>query len=597
MSRKHRSATKRIIYASPLLFAAACALLVLIIGVFAVKNVQREKQMLTTVLTQEGAAILGFVSSSARSVLRSAVMRGVDDAADWRQLLQQVIENGSEHPRIAALYIVDDGGLVFAHSEPGQIGAVVPAAARRFFDTAQANQARMVWQIVDEVDGQALFQAAVRLAPVFPMAHDMGRGRMGRMHERLSTAEQERLLAALGRQDLIVVAELHMDEFSAAIRKQFIQIGILSLVLLLVGAGGILSLMTLQGLRGSHLRLTRMREFTEVLVASLPVGIVATGPDDRVRTCNESASSMLDLQQKQVVERPLSEVLPDRLRGLDILSPESRSHREVTLPAKDGTERSLHITRLALKDPARLHAGTVLLIQDLSQIKKLESELERAERDAAVGRMAAGVAHEIRNPLSSIKGLALLLKGRLQEDRSGKEALDLLVAEVERLNRSIGELLDYARPAQLQLEMVEIDEVVRKAVTLLGSDALTGGIAIDENYGCAGIQLNLDGDKLIQVILNLGLNAMQAMPDGGRVRVTTGRKENLVTITIADDGAGIEPAVLARVFDPYFTTKQNGTGLGLAMSKKIIDDHRGRLSLSSTPGEGTAVIIELPCTG
>jgi two-component system sensor histidine kinase HydH len=596
---KHRG-PKGIIYASPLLFASACVLLAVIIGVFAVNNVQREKQLMTAALSQEGQAILNLVAASTRASLRRSLMRGELDEQLWQQTIRQVIESGSDHPGIVALYLVTAAGDIVVHSDQARDHTIVADEMIAFLGRHDARQEP--FRIVTGDDGREVFQLALPFAvftnnQMMPHPRQMGRGRQGRSLDRLAAPDLQRLLDRIGHREYFWVAELGLETFHQAVRQQFVQVGVLSLVLLLVGIGGILSLMTLQGLRVSQVRLTRMREFTDLLVSSLPVGLIATGPDGRVRTCNASACSMLRLEEKHVLGKPSVTVLPERFQ--DLLSPgpfmTEKTRWEVTLPERAGGATSLHVVRLSLEDPDRGQAGMLLLIQDLSQIRALESELARVERDAAIGKMAAGVAHEIRNPLSSIKGLAILLQGRLHQDAIGRETVDLLVAEVERLNRSIGELLDYARPTQLQIAPVEIDSVVAKAVALLRSDALAAGIEIQEHYRSGGRQLAADQDRLIQVVLNLGLNAIQAMERGGVLTVATDREGDRLKISIIDNGPGIAPELLATVFDPYVTTKPEGTGLGLALSKKIIDDHRGRLTLDSTLGQGTTAVIELPC--
>jgi two-component system sensor histidine kinase HydH len=237
----------------------------------------------------------------------------------------------------------------------------------------------------------------------------------------------------------------------------------------------------------------------------------------------------------------------------------------------------------------------MLLIQDLSNVRDLENQLQRAERDAAVGKMAAGVAHELRNPLSSIKGLALLLKSKFNlDDESAQQTADLLVDEVERLNRSISELLDYARPAKLERSPLIIDDLLSRAVMLVRSDAEAGNVGVIEDYRCGTSTVNGDEDKLTQVVLNLCLNSIQAMKDGGTLSLSSSLLDEWVSIEIRDTGSGISAEIRQRIFEPYFTTKEDGTGLGLAMSAKIIEDHRGQMEVFSGSGKGTTVTVRLP---
>ena len=230
------------------------------------------------------------------------------------------------------------------------------------------------------------------------------------------------------------------------------------------------------------------------------------------------------------------------------------------------------------------------------RLGRIEKELQRSERLAALGKVAAGVAHELRNPLSSIKGLAILLQSKFngEKGKGGVEAADLLVQEVERLNRSIGELLDYAKPAKLNKISVDVNAVVDKTVLLVNMDLEDRDIALDLHLADALPEMEGDEDKLNQVFLNLLLNGIQAMDDGGRLTVSSKQMGRNVLVVVEDTGTGVSHENLQKIFDPYFTTKRDGTGLGLAMSAKIIEEHGGEIILTSRQGEGTRVEVILP---
>jgi len=604
MAKKERLKSRRIVYASPLIFGAACVLLTVIISVFAVNNFQREKKLMGVALTQEGKAILSLVSSGSRDVLRRGLMRGEISRKNWLQAVQQVVENSSEHSGIISLYLVDKQGTILAHGDPSRIGESVSPETILFLDAIKPGSRREASRIAgqEERDNQ-LFQIARSFQPLGirdgqpPHMRDMARGRMGWMSpDQRMAPEQGGIAEETTRQSLFLVAELDLNDFSTIVSKQLIQLVILSVILLLVGIGGILSLLMLQGLRITQSRLKKMGEFTDVLISSLPVGLIAISYNGHIRTCNHSARIMFGLESDNVEGLEFEAVIPQHI--LSLLSLEKQDTLpalfEIKLPEESGDGRSLHVTIIDIEDTDQRHSGKMLLLQDLSQLKKLEMQLQRTERDAAIGRMAGGVAHELRNPLSSIKGLTLLLKSRFTSDSSDGKAADLLIEEVERLDRSIGELLDYARPANLDVQALPIDDLVKKAVTLIRADADSLGIAIDEKYHCAETSVTADPDKMIQVILNLCLNSLQAMENGGRLAVTTAQLQDAVTIEIRDSGSGIAEEIMPKIFDPYFTSKSGGTGLGLAISAKIMQDHNGTISLSSQADQGTTVIVTIP---
>jgi two-component system sensor histidine kinase HydH len=240
--------------------------------------------------------------------------------------------------------------------------------------------------------------------------------------------------------------------------------------------------------------------------------------------------------------------------------------------------------------------GRVLLISDVTEIRSLEQRMRENERLAAVGRMAGGVAHEVRNPLSSIKGLALLLKNKFPVGSQEQATAELLIQETERMNRTITEMLSFTRPSVLNLERIDLAALVETNVTLIRTEATENQIALRLELAPDLKPITGDSDRLQQVLMNVFINAMQAMEEGGELAISLNNQEEagLVELKVHDTGPGIEPELLSQVFYPYFTTKQAGTGLGLAISQKIIADHGGSIEMESESGSGTTVIIQLP---
>lgn len=398
----------------------------------------------------------------------------------------------------------------------------------------------------------------------------------------------------------LYLVQLDFDPFDSPLKRQLLQIVILLVLIVLVLIGGVLSFLTLKGLKGSQLRLGKMRAFNDILVSSLPIGLIATDSSGSVQVCNSSATEFVNCRPESVLGRLPEKCLPEQLARMfsgdkagDNFEQTDRQV-EIFLEQEKGQGKSLQLASVVVHGEGEEFAGEVLLIRDMTKVKHLEKELQRNERLAALGKMAAGVAHELRNPLSSIKGLTLLLKSKFSTPSSGAETADILVKEVERLNRSISELLDYARPEQLKREQVSLTEIIEKTVSLVRLDAESYDIDIELQMEETTERLLIDKDKMKQVFLNLFLNAIQAMELGGKLMVTVKNVNGAVRIIVRDNGVGIETQNLARVFDPYFTTKNNGTGLGLAMSAKIVEEHDGRIELSSVPGEFTEVHVTLP---
>jgi two-component system sensor histidine kinase HydH len=588
-----------IFYASPLIFLAACGLLALIIGVFAVNNYQREKRLNELILKQEATAILNLVAAGTRSALRRGLMRGELDADNWIDLFSQSIENSAEHPGLLGLYLVDQNGVIRIHSDPQLIGSRVDEPTLQLLHQQKDNRQRKISAILQQPEREeAVFLMATAFLPAAVMdgPQPLNRGRMGGMRREPSgVPEQFEKMRALAAGPLTLVVELSLEGYQQAVQKQILQIALLSLILLLVGGGGLLSLVLIQNYKGSQRRLKNIHSFTDTLVASLPLGLIAITEEGRIRTCNRSAAQMLNLEADASLGLELAEVLDRKILDNLKLHQQEIIHRwETETTIESGKEKHLLFTRVKIDNDDERPGGFMLLVQDLSQIRDLEDQLQRAERDAAVGRMAAGVAHELRNPLSSVKGLTLLLKSRFKDDLSTQQTADLMVEQVERLDRSISELLDYAQPGLITKKTLQVDELLAKAVMLVRTDTETHCITVEEDLGCGTMTMAGDKDKLTQVFLNLFLNGIQAMEQGGRLIVSSRCSGGEIIVEISDSGCGIPSEIVEKVFEPYFTTKQDGTGLGLAMSARIIQDHNGTISLESRVKQGTTVTVRLP---
>jgi two-component system, NtrC family, sensor histidine kinase HydH len=592
---------------SPWLFAAACALLALIIGAFAVNNYQREKKLMTEALLQKGITIIRFVISNSRASLRG-------DARDihvamwrWTDHVQQAIDYTSGQPGVNFLGLLDSDGLILASSNREAIGTKVGSSTLSFVESLEEkrNVDGKFRISLDHNDASVMFQVAAIFSPFGLRFYSPTLGgqrpdatsleRFIRRHPEYQKWREQ--LESLSTKKFTILVELDLAQFHLAVKRQLLQIIFLSFVLLLVGVGGWLSLLTLQGLKGSQSRLRRIRAFTDMLISSLPVGLIATDSLGNIRIYNQSAEEITGVQEEKAIGHPPQEVLPASLaETLRQPSADCNVVQQKEIVLSDGTDRkrSLLLAGLSVVDSEDRYAGNMLLIQDLSQVKELEEELRRNEKLAALGKMAAGVAHELRNPLSSIKGLALLLKSRFKENSSDQNTADTLVQEVERLNRSIGELLDYARPHKLQTMKISLVPVLQKAMSLVRMDAEAMGISMETELADHLPLVEADQDKLNQVFLNLFLNSIQAMENGGVLSVRTSVENARVICTITDTGCGIDPQYTSRVFDPYFTTKNDGTGLGLAMSAKIMEEHGGTIEFASIAGSGTIVKVGLP---
>ncbi len=273
---------------------------------------------------------------------------------------------------------------------------------------------------------------------------------------------------------------------------------------------------------------------------------------------------------------------------------------------KDSTKLALGITISSLKNESGETTGAIGIFQDLTKIKEMEDDIKKKEKLAMVGELAAGMAHEIRNPLASLSGSMQILRGESTLSGENKKLLEIALRETEKLNRIISDFLTYARPTPLNKKRCDINRLLNDAVTLLrNSKEYQKEIKISTNLDGKKLIKEIDPNQMSQVFWNLSINAIQAMPEGGELIITSKKKarkgrgyeeseKDYIEITFKDTGNGINPVVKDKIFYPFFTTKDKGSGLGLAIVHRIIEDHKGEIKVESKLNEGSRFIIHLP---
>jgi two-component system sensor histidine kinase HydH len=372
---------------------------------------------------------------------------------------------------------------------------------------------------------------------------------------------------------------------------------VISSVLLLLGFGGFLSLFWAHSYRTTKRSLQDTTAFADEVVTHLPVGLIATAADGKIAYFNSAAAKITDLKPEDARGKDPEEVLPSGLCGLKAFLEQGQLILEKEMECEFSGRNSvpLSVSAAQIVNEEGAFVGNVLILRDLGEVRRLQEEIHRKEKLAAIGSLAAGVAHEIRNPLSSIKGLAAYFGNKFEQGSEDKQAAEVMSQEVDRLNRVISELLDFARPSELNLKPADVNEVIEHSLRLVQQDSKAKNVEVRWSGSEDIPSVLLDPDRFSQSLLNLYLNAIQAMEQGGilSVRSSLGA-HNDIEVEVADTGKGINHDDLDGIFDPYFTTKPSGTGLGLAIVHKIIEAHLGQIKVRSTPGKGTAFTISVP---
>jgi two-component system nitrogen regulation sensor histidine kinase GlnL len=357
--------------------------------------------------------------------------------------------------------------------------------------------------------------------------------------------------------------------------------------------------------------LGELQAYYEDLLSSLQDGVVILDRESRVTSMNQAAEELTGFSRSQIAGRPVGEVFPPPapLAALAAKTLEvGRNHADFDAHVlrADGLPLTVSAVVSLISDPAGEPRGMVLVLRDLSRVRDLEEQVRRTDRLAGLGVLAAGVAHEVRNPLVGIRAAAQLLEKEQGFPSNLREFTAMIIRQVDRLNRIVDDLLAFAGMRELRREPCNVNQILEEALRLEETMLQTGRIAVVRRYDPEVPVVAGDPDRLLQVFLNLLRNGAEAMADtGGELTVRT-RFERVspqvggqaaAVLEVADRGPGIAPEAERQLFNPFFTTKASGTGLGLPISLRIVEEHGGTIEVQSRSGGGTTFRVLLPLAG
>ncbi|MCP3944352.1 MAG: PAS domain-containing protein [Desulfobacteraceae bacterium] len=590
---------------SPFMMAGVLLVLLPIFAFMTLDRMEKQKNYTMEQLLIRGTSLIRTFEAGTRTGMLT--MR-------WgAPRIQAMLLETSIQPNVDYIMITSSSGEILADSDPSMVGKRFDAMPDI---TAVQEDTLLVSHRVRQIDGDPVFEVFKRFTPLasgFRGRHKPFHGGDKRHKKEKSKSYEDSQTGAGGagtfqefwpeswkdKSDLessfsgmdehYIFVGLSMTQASAIqhqLEKQTIGRGVL---FFLIGCIGVICLFAFQAYRSAKASLSSVKAFSDNVVQNMPAGLVTIDQAYRITSMNRAAKTILG----QVPAKPFPQML--QLVG-EMESLGGTVSREVTLQKETPQELRLDMTASPILDNEEGVLGFLFLFRDLTQLKELKKEVETTRHLAAIGKLAGGVAHEIRNPLSSIKGFATYFGKRYENNSEDRETAQIMVHEVERINRSITQLLEFAKPMAVEYRLVKIESLISHSLKLVTHDLDKKSIETIVNIRTDKTTFMTDPDRINQILLNLYMNAINAMDDGGKlvVDLLNSPDHGGIEIHVTDNGCGIDKKYLDDVFDPYFTTRPEGTGLGLSIVHRIVENLKGEIRVESSKKNGTRFMIRLP---
>ncbi len=598
---------------SPWIVIALAVILTGLVIAFSEHSTGKAREFAARLTLEKGASVIrGFEAA----VNASLGMRWTEDE------LARLIEEMGDQPDIDYLAVTDQNGLVLASSKPDMSDKDL-LDAKTFASMRPSDKPGQIR--LQEPGNSAFFlvykEFKLRDRPRRPRRHHMNPGMPpgppkhsmnGPGSPQMMPSGSDMPFPPHGRQcrwlppenkpggaKRIIIVGYDTTALEKALAVDKNHLILMSWIIFLLGFAGLLSLFLAHSYTHSRRLLQDMRAFSNEVSDSLPVGVISADAKGHVTYANPEALRIAGISAASAIGRSPALLLPQAWEHIASSLAEGHNVAEYETWLVGGSGKRIPValaaSRIVTEEGG--HVADAVIMRDLGEVKKLQSEVRRRDRLVSLGNMAAGIAHELRNPLSSIKGLARFFMEQSRENSSVVKAGEVMTQEIDRLDRVVGGLLDLARPDQLVLGSTSLQELVERARRLAEPDLQGRNIIFETDLAAYPHQVLLDGDRMIQALLNLFLNAVQAMEGGGRLLVRAAEDGDNLLLEISDTGCGIPEEQIGQLFSPYFTTKASGAGLGLALVHKIVEAHDGGIEVKSRVGQGTVFTIRLPQAG
>ncbi len=587
---------KPLLFISPLLLAGILLILLPIFTIMTLERLERQKEFFAQRLLEKGVSLIRTFEAGTRT--------GMFTMRWGAQRIQAMLLETSFQPEVVYMAIASRDGRILAHSDASMVGQILNNMPE--VEKTDQDPGLVLHRVKRQKDTVDVFEVYKRFVPIRKKFMRRHMGKHGFVHDKrkdlpfqheLNNEHKDWSLPYItARGDTLpemaehyIFAGLSMDRVRIAraiLLKQTVRRGVFFFI---VGCAGMVALFAFQAYRSAKASLTRVKAFSDKVIQDMPSGLVTLNTTHEITSMNKAARDIF----RQDLRKPFPRMI-ELIREMEVS--QGNINREISLTVTPSHKVRLDITASSIKDSEKKTMGYLFLFKDLTQIKELKKQVETNKRLAAIGKLAAGVAHEIRNPLSSIKGFATYFSKRYDENADDKETAQIMVSEVERINRSITQLLEFAKPMAVEKKHVDIKKMISHSLKLVHRDLAQEKIETTVNIRTDKTGLYTDGDRMNQVLLNLYINAIEALSNGGRleIEVKDSKGKDAVEIQVKDNGIGIDADEKDLIFDPYFTTRPTGTGLGLSIVHRIIENLGGQIHVESSRGRGTCFTIILP---
>ncbi len=559
----------KVLFIPALSIVIVVVLLLVMISVSTFQNLDRDREKALEFVHRQGLLLIQTLEAGIRAGL---VGRDLSD-----QVIERLIRETADGEDVAYVYILDGTGkMIIRSDQPGTDDESARTWPEEITGGFEATLSRMRTR----PDRVQVYELAKRFTPTSPHAASNSR-----MPGSLAPEDGDEY------GDTIIVTALKMQAFEEARQTDLHHAVIMAAIVLALGSGAIFFIFVIQNYYLVNRTLKQTRDYTRLVVENMANGLLSIDRAGRVLSFNRPAMEMLGLEERHLQAADLREIIDFQESGIDDILNRCTAvlEKEIHFKTRSGPADKivpLAITATPILGEGSDCRGAVLVLRDLTQIKQLEARVRRTEQLAAVGRMAAVVAHEVRNPLSSIKGFAQFLRQALNERPKEREYADIMIKEVDRINRVVTDLLVIARPLEAERQPTDVKALLVHTVTLIQADADSRGIAVQVDCPGQPGTFSLDGNQMNSALLNLLLNALQAVETAGYICIggAVDDQKSVLHLWVLDSGPGIAADDHKKIFEPFFTTREKGTGLGLAIVQKILDNHGGLIQVQSPVG-------------